>query len=85
MIAYCAIDYLYVHFDPIYTTWAQLLFLPLYVAGVLFANRGLFPNVRPVQSRWFAISVVSLAIAMVGGYVLFTLGIWFHFAIGGTL
>ena len=57
----------------------------VFLGAILFANRGLFPNIRAGFSRWLAVCGVSLVVALVGGCVLVALGVWFHFSIGGTL
>lgn len=85
LAAYCVIDYFYVRHGPATVAWAESLFIPMFFGAILFANRGLFPAANTAVSRWFAIGMVSILIACVGGFVLITLGVWFHFSIGGSL
>jgi len=85
LAGYCALDYFYVHHGPQTVSWAESLLLPVYLGAIVFANRGLFPNNRDRVSRWIGICGVSFVVALVGGCAIITLGVWFHFFIGGTL
>jgi hypothetical protein len=79
------IDYFYVRHGPETVSWAEPLFIPVFLGAILFANRGLFPTADNAVTRWFAIGAVSFLVACVGGFILITLGVWFHFSIGGSL
>lgn len=85
LLGYCLMDFFHVRHGPPSVGWAEPWFLPVFFGATLFANRGLFHNNAHWILRWCAICSVSLLIVVVGGHVLMTLGIWFHFAIGGTL
>ncbi len=85
LVIWCVIDYSYVHRGPKTVSGASTLFLPAYYFGIVFANRGLFPNFTDLIRRWIAIAVVSLLLASVSGYCLFILGLLFHLEIGGSL
>ena len=82
---YCVMDYFYVRYGAASVSFAEFLFAPIFIGAVLFANRGLFPDFEDGVSRWCAIAGVSFLLACVSGYILITLGIWFHLAIGGSL
>lgn len=85
LLTYCVIDYFHVYHDLHAVSWAQWLFLPAFFSSVVFANRGLLPGQSDGFSRGVSILGISILITLVTGYLLFTLGIWFHFAIGGQL
>ncbi len=85
LVGFCVIDYFYVQHGPDTVSWAEFLFLPVFFGSIVFANRALFTTNPDRVSRWFAILGTSLLVALLSGCVLITLGIWFHFAIGGIL
>jgi hypothetical protein len=85
LLTFCTIDVIYVHVGPSATAWAELLFLPLFPLAMFWANKDLFRGKVSGAQRWFAVVAVTLLVVLTSGYVLVTLGVWFHFAIGGTL
>ncbi len=85
LLAFCTIDVLYVHVGPSTTAWAERLFLPAFPLAMFWANKDLFRGKISGAQRWFAAVAVTLLVVLTSGYVLVTLGIWFHLAIGGTL
>lgn len=84
-VAFCTIDAFYVYVGPSTTAWAERLFLPAFPLAMFWANKDLFRGKISGAQRWLAVVAVTLFVVLASGYVLMTLGIWFHLAIGGSL
>ena len=85
LLAYCVMDYFYVRHGPTTVEWAELAFLPTFLSAMLWANKDLFRSNSNGLERWLRIGAVTLCIVLFSGYILITLGIWFHLSIGGRL
>lgn len=85
LLAYCVMDYFYVWHGPSTVAWAERLYLPAFYFAMLWASKDLFRGELDGLARWFAVGAVTLLIAIAGGFIVITLGVWFHLSIGGRL
>lgn len=85
LIAYCIVDVFYVKFGRNSFRLAELMLVPGFLSAMLYANRGLFPSIADSVTRWLCVIVVSGIVALFSGFVLISLGVWFHFSFGGSL